>query len=274
MKKRLVQLPPFNYKGILNDFFYRYYKSMDHPFKLRILRWVERICGEKRIKINTSSGFKLGVDKADLIQRTLLYQGVWEKKLTTYLSTILNEKDVLFDIGANIGYFSCLALHKNISHVVCFDPDPINTTMIKYNFDLNKFDSNHYHIIQKGLSDVSSNMTFFRSRVDNTGLSGFTDVYATSVSKFSVDVKRLDEIIVEKNLPYPTILKIDTEAFEEKIIKGATNLLTQKPPRIIVFEAYSNESKEQILTHIKKYGYLYESTLEDQHGMNHIAVYS
>jgi len=80
------------------------------------------------------------VDHADLLQRTELYDGVWEPVESRFFQQNLRPDDVLYDIGANIGYFTCLALRAGVRHVVAFEPDPLTSQVLSLNLQLNAFD--------------------------------------------------------------------------------------------------------------------------------------
>jgi len=80
------------------------------------------------------------VDHADLLQRTEFYDGVWEPVESRFFQQNLRPDDVLYDIGANIGYFTCLALRAGVRHVVAFEPDPLTSQVLSLNLQLNAFD--------------------------------------------------------------------------------------------------------------------------------------
>src|SRR5690349_21523876 len=67
------------------------------------------------IKINENTaiaqlytGQKIFVDTRDItLTPHLMVDGVWEAHVTRALSTVLQKNDTFFDIGANMGYFTC-----------------------------------------------------------------------------------------------------------------------------------------------------------------------
>ncbi|RYY00706.1 FkbM family methyltransferase, partial [bacterium] len=230
IKFRLQSHPP-----LLNKMLCFYLKAREHPFKQRLVNLIIQSLGNKRLDLKTSYGFKMALDLRDLIQRTIFYTGLWEVKLSEFITKNLTNEDIFFDIGCNVGYFSLLTASKALT-VISIDPDPNNIRVIEKNKALNGFSNINTYTF--GLNDKDEKLIFYRANVANNGISGFTK--RNAVDEFTTEVFSLDSLIYEqKLLPKPTILKIDTEGWEEKILLGAKNLLKSDPPRIIIFEAES-----------------------------------
>ena len=266
-----MQLPGKSYGKAFNNLFVKYHRASDHPLKLRIIRVIESLVGTKRLVVNTKFNFKFSIDKNDLIQRSVLEELVWEEDLSKFYSSVLTDKDVFFDIGANVGYFSCLALSSKSKLVVSFEPDPRNAEIINFNFNINNFNPSNYNIINVALGEENGSAIFYRGNTANTGISGLIKNYDEYESQFEVKVQTLDSLI-ENGLTPPTVLKIDTEGYELNILKGAKTLLKNHPPRIIVFEANTNEEFTAIRTLLSEFGYQFYKELKDAHGLNYIAT--
>ena len=248
MNERLEQLPPRHYSMLFSKFLAGYHRSFDHPFKLRLLTILEYLAGQKRIVAKTKNDFYMGLDRADLIQRSILYDGVYEPELTSFFTKELNENDVFYDIGANVGYYSCLALSRRVKHVVAFDPDPLNCGVMRLNLSLNDFDNIRLTVIQSGVGNGHEIRSFHRAHVANTGVSGFGECNA--VANFDVEIDSLDSLINSKLLPVPTVIKIDVEGWEEDVLSGAKGLFAANPPRVIIFETDCNSRGEVINSNI------------------------
>ena len=235
MTQRNTQLPAVTRPESLAGLLSRWHRGPAHPFKLRLIRLVERLLGPGRLVVQTTSGFRLSVDHADLIQRTVLHTGCWEAEETEFFNRELRLEDVLYDIGSNVGYFTCLALARGVRHVVAFDPDPLNFEVMRLNLRLNAFDQGRWTLINEGVGARTEMAKFHRAHVANTGVSGFGR--STAVETFSVPLRSIDDFLVAELAPVPTVLKIDVEGWEQYVFEGATTLLTSAPPRLILFEA-------------------------------------
>ena len=235
MATRNTQLPSTSYAPVLSDLLVGYYRSPDHPGKLRLLNWIDDLLGHKRIIAQTVGGFRLAIDHADWIQRRVLYEGVWEPEITALFRAELNSNDVFFDIGANVGYFTCLALRMGVDCAVAFEPDPQTFEILEMNVALNGFERSRVALIPKALSSEVQRLQFKRAHVANIGTSGFTN--PAPVASFEVEAETLDHLILVMRLPWPTVVKIDVEGWEEQVLQGSLELLFKHPPRLILFEA-------------------------------------
>lgn len=261
-------------------FFERYFITFilkkNIPSGQRIARWLCFITNINTLITKTKYGFLMYVNLKDLIQRSIFYNGVWENNLSNYLANNLNEKDIFYDIGSNVGYFSLLAVTNEAKQVYAFEPDPQKVEAILRNLDLNKISKNQIEVLTIGLDTVPQEKTYYRANEANSGISGFVNrgVYN---DKFSVHLNSIDNLINENLIDIPTILKIDTEGWEENILKGSINLLKNKPPRIIIFEAEEDSvirsNKSAIIDLLQSFDYVNFLEFNDNHGINIIAIH-
>jgi FkbM family methyltransferase len=238
-KKRCVQLPSSTYNYYFSNLLSAYYRAFDHPFKMRIISLVENFIGPKRIVVKTKNGFHLAVDAADLIQRAILFDGIYEPELIDFFSRELSAEDVFYDIGSNVGYFSKFALQKGCQYVVAFEPDPLNCELVKLNASLDHYPGNLV-IENFALGNETGRRIFGRAHVANTGVSGFSPCNA--VDKFEVDIYPLDSVVSIGRYPPPTVMKVDVEGWEEYVFRGASDLFFSSPPRLVVFETDCDKS--------------------------------
>ena len=256
MSERDTQLPAQAYSGLWSKILVRYYRAPDHPAKLRVLRYLKVLSGNRRIITDTKHGFLMALDDMDLIQRIILFEGEYEPEVTELLRASFCPSDVFYDIGANIGYYSCLAAATGVETIVSVEPDPINIAVLSLNMALNGFDAQRLLVVDAALSDVSGNATFYRSHVANTGMSGLNSRH--SVASFKVNVKTLDELLLELKGQFPTVLKIDVEGWELNVLRGAERLLKETPPKLIIFEAQPDlldGTEKPLPSYFSKLGY-------------------
>jgi FkbM family methyltransferase len=178
-----------------------------------------------------------------------------ELKLTKFFIKNLKENDVFYDIGANYGFYSCLAT-EFCKEVHLFEPSPriinyLKKNILKYsNVFLNNLAvSNKNEIIEIYFDKKSSGITTSNKN-------------AIKRLDFNLDKREktraitLDEYI--KNHPYPTIIKIDIEGSEKMAIEGGKDFLKNESP-IIAMEIWSQKNNGEISTEavekLKDYGY-------------------
>jgi FkbM family methyltransferase len=233
-------LGPEAYSVPLSRLLVASYVAPDFPMKLRLLGILERCVGRRRIIRRTAPGFLMALDQQEFIQSRILYQGQWEQELTILLSRELRAGDVFYDIGANVGYFSCLAAYCGVTEIVAFEPDPLVCAILRGNLALNGFDS-PVLVCQRALSDTAGSVLFQRG--SDSAFSGFGDWQMRHVAEVvEVDATTLDAFVLSGGGPVPTVLKIDVEGWEERVLAGSNGLLAAYPPRLIVFEAPASET--------------------------------
>ena len=78
---------------------------------------------KRTTEVTTPLGFKLvsGFHPAYRMMR----QGTFEREETAVIQRFLGEADVFVDVGANLGYYTCLALSRG-KPVVAFEPQKQN----------------------------------------------------------------------------------------------------------------------------------------------------
>jgi len=141
-------------------------------------------------------------------------------------------KSCIIDVGANIGFYSCLAGKLNpLSEVHSFEPISNTFEILKENIKLNGL----ANVIANcsGLSDKpSENAIMHYSEYDEGSQSlGFTRDDMTK-RDVSVMLDTLDSY-VEKNGLKPDFIKIDTEGHEMHVLRGAECTLQKYKPVII-----------------------------------------
>jgi FkbM family methyltransferase len=211
-----------------------WYLGPDHPAKLRLIRLVENMA-RRRVVSTLRPGFKMALDKEDLIQRTLLETGIYESGTTQLLMSELKHHDVFFDVGANVGYFTCLAAKAGVGNIVAVEPDPLNVEILEFNLSLNRFDTASITVAECALSDCVGEQSFYRAHLNNIGMSGFEP--NNSVKSLRITTETLDGLTAAKALPPPTVIKIDVEGAEDLVFAGGEALFRRAPPRLVVFEA-------------------------------------
>ncbi|OXA80910.1 FkbM family methyltransferase [Flavobacterium branchiophilum NBRC 15030 = ATCC 35035] len=140
--------------------------------------------------------------------------------------------DVILDIGANIGQYGCLMRSLGYKGaIISFEPTQKafetlqkNAKQSKnwsvYNYSLG--DKNEKTYINISHNSVSSSM------LDDLPLLTQAAPKAKFIEKEAIEVKTLDTIFESLNISGNNIyMKIDTQGYEEFVLKGATNSLNK-----------------------------------------------
>jgi FkbM family methyltransferase len=156
--------------------------------------------------------------------------GSWEKDDRSLLEAELEPGAVAIDVGANIGYMTVAAARAvgRDGTVISVEPHPDNVALLRANVARNGFDD-RVRVIAAAAWDAPGTVDLAECE-ENTGdhrvqtLQGERRV-------LSVVAVRLDEIV-----PDPVrlaVIKLDTQASEHHVLRGATRLLSRQRPVIL-----------------------------------------
>lgn len=182
-----------------------------------------------------------------------------EKEYVLEMLDCLNINDFFYDIGSSVGLISIHAAKKLINgEVVSFEPDPENQKCLKQNFKLNKL--NNYNLIPIAVGETLGKLKLYTS--GSNGFSPSLEKVNGIESFIEVKVNSIDNLISNKEIPYPTVIKIDIEGAEYLALKGMKTLLaSEKKPRIIFMELHPEflpafrTSIEEVLEFMTQFNY-------------------
>lgn len=166
----------------------------------------------------------------------------------------LHPDDVVYDIGAHVGIYSCVAAQMiDDSQIYAFEPHPANVDRLKENGALN--DAN-IRTFRYALSNISETKKFAID-ADESGAVGHSDP-SLGGKHIVVEFVRGADLVREQNLPRPTVLKIDVEGAELEVLKGLDGVLDDC--RVIYCEVsdqleHYGSSREQLLQFLKDRGF-------------------
>ncbi len=176
------------------------------------------------------------------------------RKVTAFIGTINKKADkddawwyalsqkyeIIFDIGANVGYSSILAcLNEHNKTVLLADPNPLALEHARQNLErngmgLNKSYTNAFVGEQKG-----GQVKFYTLGTGSAGsmFGSHADSAKAVNAWYMVDTTTLDDIVAETGI-VPQLVKIDVEAAESYVLKGATEL-AQKQQSVFMVEMHA-----------------------------------
>jgi FkbM family methyltransferase len=209
--------------------------SMGLPHLLRLSgRWLMRGPRRRRLyealntigrrflgtRIRSGPGAGLHFRGGDTIGYLL---GLSEPALQAALSAHLRSGDVLYDVGAHAGFVSVIGCRivGPLGHVHCFEPVPSNVATLRSNLEANGFRNATVH--ELALSDEDGEI-----RMDR-GDRGIT-AHAASNGDFVATGARCDSL----DLSPPTMIKIDVEGAESRVLQGMRQMLSEAQPVILV----------------------------------------
>ena len=145
---------------------------------------------------------------------------IHEPAVSTLLLAALKPTDCFFDVGTNLGYFTCIAAHTCTTTVHAFEMDAHCIPLLKGNLNMNQLEN--VVVNNVAVSDKTGLERIPLLKQPNAGL----QIIKTGEEKTFVEVKSitLDQYVKTNSLS-PTFLKIDVEGAEMNVLAGMTTLL-------------------------------------------------
>ena len=158
------------------------------------------------------------------------------------------KKTTFWDIGANIGLYSCYAAKKNLCKVYAFEPSIFNLEWLGRNIFLNNL-VEKIVVVPIPLTEIILENTLNFSSTEWSGaLTTFGQSYGhdgkdlKKVFEFSTLGMSMNDIKNLLNIPQPDYIKIDVDGIEHLILKGGEKVLLNT--RELLIEVNDNFIKQ------------------------------
>ena len=187
--------------------------------------------------------------------RSNYFLGRWyDLEMQLLINNLVKTGETIVDVGAHRGEFALAASRAVGSRgmVICFEPNPNSIKSLKDEIELNKICNITVHPC--GLADQDDILTL---TVDD-GIGHLGSVpYKEDNLMFSVPVRRGDDVLANKN---PSLIKIDVEGFETKVILGLFKTIERCSPVVITEVDASllkeaRSSVEELKNAMERFGY-------------------
>jgi FkbM family methyltransferase len=174
------------------------------------------------------------IDVLELVQETLLLEGIWEPRTTRYLCDTLASGQVFMDIGANAGYFSLLAARcvGETGRVIAVEPNPAMAMQVRKNTERSRL--TNVAIAEVACSDSVEIRDLYIGNAYNTGNSSLSANNLAWTRSVRVPCTTADLLVQRQELQRLDLVKIDVEGAELHVLRGMTTILKMLRPRIII----------------------------------------
>ena len=173
--------------------------------------------------------------------------GRHEREYIDAFAQCIEPGDIVFDIGAQAGYFTLVAsrLADDSGKVVSFEPFPRNIKFVKEHLQLNGCEN--VTLLEVAVGGSKGERTFEAANVFMGHLSDSSALDAGAEKgdeSLTVQVVTLDELWAQDKALAPDVMKIDTEGMEYWVLQGGRALIQQKRPVLFVATHGEKNSKE------------------------------
>jgi FkbM family methyltransferase len=198
---------------------------------LGILRLASAAGARFLVEGRTCDGLRFQCHPPDLVQMYIWLFDVWEPDLTDIVRRRLGSGDGFIDVGANIGYFSCLASRIVGDHgcVIAVEASPPIFSQLEETVRLNE--CRGIRLLNKAASDAHGAQEVFAGPAHNIGLT--TTIKSRGFRKqATVEAMPLDAMVTSDELSTIALVKIDVEGGEVSVLAGMDHIVRHGPDRL------------------------------------------
>ena len=198
----------------------------------------------RRILRGLPSGYRIIVSPSDNLGYLV---GTYEPYLQKAIRKYVDRGDTVYDVGANVGYFS-LSLAKQVGptgHVIAFEPIPRNLEVLRKNIENNRLsnvqvfgaaasDRKGEAVIRIAGNLATSSLVWHRKN--------------PAAEELSIPTIAIDDLVEGGELRQPRFVKIDVEGAEGLALKGMQRTVAAARPVIsIECSEFGRETTWQLL---------------------------
>jgi FkbM family methyltransferase len=154
----------------------------------------------------------------------------YEKKDSEMIFNLLEKDYIIFDIGANIGWYSLnIAQQFPESQIFAFEPIPATFNLLKRNVELNNY--HNISIYNWGFSDQNQEIIFYLHQDTSVSASAVNLYEGKDFAQVICQVKKLDDY-AEQIKPKIDFIKCDVEGAELFVYQGGIETIKRNKPII------------------------------------------
>ena len=209
------------------------------------------------MRVCERNGIRYALDISDYMQYCIYFGIKIEPREVLY--DLVENQTTVIDVGTNIG--ETLLNFAKLNHDglnIGFEPVPYLFDAASRNISLNNFPN--VRLENLALSDMQADLVYNIVNDNNSGGIYLSTSSEAVNSTRKVAVTTLDEYVSTNNLENISLLKIDVEGFEIKVLKGACKTIENFKPAIFVevdntFLKRQNGSAAELAALLESYGY-------------------
>lgn len=173
-----------------------------------------------------------------------LFHGGFETTECSFVESFLRPGMTVLDIGAHHGFYTLLASRKvgPQGRVLAVEASPREREKLDLHLRINR--CNNVQIESRALGEAEGNAQLY---LVNGGQNGCNSLRKPQVSDpteaISVQVECLDNVLCDHRIEKVDFIKLDVEGAELSVLKGAPQLLTNRPRPAILAEVYDIRTK-------------------------------
>jgi FkbM family methyltransferase len=180
-------------------------------------------------------GARIVLNREDPVVSGALTLGVYERDETRFFLRQARPGMQFVDIGANVGYYTALALSRmnGKGRIVAFEPDPVNFAFLEKTVRANHGEA-MVTCLAAAAGDRAAEMTL-HVNADNRG---DNRLYANELGSAgpSVRVGAADDLLEQAGLEAADLIKVDVQGWEGHVFRGLERTMGRSADIVILSE--------------------------------------
>lgn len=208
------------------------YTVLLRPRPLRLAaNWALRLIIKPELRIH---GCVVALNPNDPVVSGALMLGAYEKAETRLFRTACRPGMIVLDVGANVGYYTALAMRAlgPDGVIIAMEPDPDSFSYLQKTVAANG--NARVTCVPMAAAGESGEATLFISRHNR----GDNRLYANEFGTESLTVQTVtvDDLLKGLGIDKVNLVKIDVQGFEGHVLGGMQATLAHSSPLIIMME--------------------------------------
>lgn len=209
-----------------------------------------RILDQPEVRVAKFDGYRMCVNVSEHMGIYSFFFG--ENRTAWPVSSLVQKGSVCADVGANVGIYTFLfgSLVGEKGRVVAFEPNPFYASLVERSIALNGWQS-RATVDRRALSERSGEeLGFYLStNPENSGTSSLVNhgVYVDESHRIEVRTVTLDDYAREHAIERLSVVKIDVERAEDRVLAGMSGLLGARRVDHLIVEMSSQSAAHRVL---------------------------
>ena len=153
----------------------------------------------------------------------------------------VHDSDVVIDVGAHLGTFTRIAMHRGARQVIAVEPDPVNAACFSRTF-ADEISDGRVRLVEAAAWHSPGSLEFEVGGASQTG-----HVAGSHAAKtVTVRAVTLDQVVEELKLGRVDFIKMDIEGAERHALTGARRVLAAHKPRLAICIYHAPDDPEAV----------------------------
>ena len=209
------------------------------------------------VELQSGNKFLWNAGNPEHLLNVILSRNEYEPFETWLLKVLVKPGDIVFDLGANFGWYT-VPLIRQVGpqgFVYCFEPDNSAYQELVFNLQVNFGNSKNFQAEPMAVSNFDGETKLYSSRNLGSAFSSLVENYPSGRTFHQVvPVTKLDSYIKKNKIKRVNFIKCDIEGSELHFLEGAVDLLAADSSPVILMEINEQDSRETFSI-AKKFGY-------------------